>query len=152
MFTLVPSNFFSPSKQREALLEVAKIEDKSEVKHILIPQYGAVLVYSTDGDSVVCDPPIMADMLKRLPECAEYNKILCCMDNGELNIAIAQGKSLLVANSFRAQDFTTAEYYIFLCVKAQQINPEVSTICWMGKLSTEDKMSLYRYFKSVSLL
>lgn len=152
MFTLVPSNFFSPDKQREALSEVAKIEDHSEVKHINIPQYDTVLVYSTDGDSVVCDPPIMAEILKKLPECAEYNKILCCIDNGELNIAVAQGKSLLVANAFKVQDFTTAEYYIFLCVKAQQINPEVSTICWMGELSAEAKMSLYRYFKSVSLL
>jgi len=152
VFTLVPSNFFDPSRQREALSEVAKVEEGSKVEHIAIPQYDAILVYSVDGDSVVSAPPVIAEILQRLPSCPEYNKILCCFRDGRVNIAIAQGKSLLVANSFEAQDFTTAEYYIFLCIKSQQINPEVSTICWMGVLSTEEKMSLYRYFKSVSLV
>lgn len=148
MFTLVPSNFFNPGKEREALAGVARLEDDCAVRHIDIPQYDAVLVYSVDEDSVVSTPEI-AEILTRLPDCPAYNKILCSLRDGKLHIAIAQGKSLLLANCFKAQDFTTAEYYIFLAVKSLQINPEVSTICWLTPLEPAQEMSLYRYFKSV---
>lgn len=148
MFTLVPTNFFNPDKEREALAGVARLGEDCAVRHIDIPQYDAVLVYSVDGDSVVSAPEI-AGILDKLPDCPAYNKILCSLRGGRLTIAIAQGKSLLLANSFTAPDFTTAEYYIFLAVKSLQINPEVSTICWLTELEPEQEMSLYRYFKSV---
>ena len=151
MFTLVPTNFFNPDKEREALAGVARLGEDCAVRHIDIPQYDAVLVYSVDGDSVVSAPEI-AGILDKLPDCPAYNKILCSLRNGRLSIAIAQGKSLLLANSFTAPDFTTAEYYIFLAVKSLQINPEVSTICWLTELEPGQEMSLYRYFKSVIVL
>ena len=166
MFTLVPTNFFNPDKEREALAGVARLGEDCAVRHIDIPQYDAVLVYSVDGDSVVIpqydavlvysvdgdsvvSAPEIAGILDKLPDCPAYNKILCSLRNGRLSIAIAQGKSLLLANSFTAPDFTTAEYYIFLAVKSLQINPEVSTICWLTELEPGQEMSLYRYFKSV---
>lgn len=148
MFTLVPTNFFNPDKEREALAGVARLGEDCAVRHIDIPQYDAVLVYSVDGDSVVSAPEI-AGILDKLPDCPAYNKILCSLRDGRMSIAIAQGKSLLLANSFTAPDFTTAEYYIFLAVKSLQINPEVSTICWLTELEPGQEMSLYRYFKSV---
>lgn len=148
MFTLVPTNFFNPDKEREALEGVARLGEDCAVRHIDIPQYDAVLVYSVDGDSVVSAPEI-AGILDKLPDCPAYNKILCSLRDGRMSIAIAQGKSLLLANSFTAPDFTTAEYYIFLAVKSLQINPEVSTICWLTELEPGQEMSLYRYFKSV---
>lgn len=151
MFTLVPTNFFNPDKEREALAGVARLGEDCAVRHIDIPQYDAVLVYSVDGDSVVSAPEI-AGILDKLPDCPAYNKILCSLRDGRLTIAIAQGKSLLLANSFAAPDFTTAEYHIFLAVKSLQINPEVSTICWTTALDKSEEMSLYRYFKSVIVL
>ncbi len=151
MFTLVPTNFFNPDKEREALAGIARLGEDCAVRHIDIPQYDAVLVYSVDGDSAVSAPEI-AGILDKLPDCPAYNKILCSLRDGRLSIAIAQGKSLLLANSFTAPDFTTAEYYIFLAVKSLQINPEVSTICWLTELEPGQEMSLYRYFKSVIVL
>lgn len=148
MFTLVPVSFFNPDSARASLCEVSEIAPEAQVKYLEIPQYDAVLVYSTDEDSIDFIP-IIADVLRRLSECSEYNKILCAIEDDYLYLAIAQGKSLLFANSFKIQDFTTAEYYIFLAVKSLQINPEISTICFLTSLSEEEQMSLYRYFKSV---
>ncbi len=148
MFTLVPSNFFNPDNARKALAGVADIKEDAVVKYIEIPYYNAVLVYSLDEDSVV-NTPEMVDVLFKLPACTEYNKILCSYTGGVLYLGIAQGRSLLLANSFAAPDFTTAEYYIFLAVKSLQINPEVSTISWLSDLGDEEEMSLYRYFKAV---
>lgn len=96
--------------------------------------------------------PEIYDILVHLPECPEYNKILCSLKDGILHIAIAQGKTLLLANWFSAPDFTTAEYYIFLAMKSLQLNPEVSTITWRTPIDLEDEMSLYRYFKAVDRL
>ena len=91
-------------------------------------------------------------MLSKLPQCPEYNKILCSIRDNELSLAIAQGRNLLLANSWKVQDFTTALYYIFLAVKSLQINPEMSGICFLSRLGEEDEMLLYRYFKSVVTL
>lgn len=150
MFTLVPSHFFDPAGARQALSEVADLQEGDVVGHLDIPQYDAVLVYTTDGDSVVVDGiPEIGRLLQQLPECPEYNKILCSRIGDRLFLAIAQGKNLLLANSFPVRDFTTAEYYIFLSLKSLQLNPEISTICWRSPLDAEDEMSLYRYFKAV---
>ncbi|MCR4824113.1 MAG: DUF3822 family protein [Bacteroidales bacterium] len=148
MFTLVPSHFFSPASAREALAEVTDLKEGQNVGHLDIPQYDAVLVYTQDGDSVV-DTPEIYKLLMQLPDCPEYNKILCSRIGDRLFLAVAQGKSLLLANSFQAMDFTTAEYYIFLSLNSLQLNPEFSTICWRTELNAEEEMSLYRYFKSV---
>ncbi len=149
MFTLVPSQFFDPAAARDALAEVAELKEGTRIGHLSIPQYDAVLVYEADGDSAVVNPPAIAGLLSRLPDCPEYNKILCSLDGGRLDLAVAQGKSLLLANSFPAPDFTTAEYYLFLSLNTLQLNPEISTVCWLSPLSDTDEMSLYRYFKSV---
>lgn len=149
MFTLVPSQFFDPATARQALAEVAELGEGDQVAHLDIPQYDAVLVYVPDEDSIVDNTPEIYKLLMQLQDCPEYNKILCSRMDGCLYLGIAQGKSLLLANSFPAPDFTTAEYYIFLTLNTLQLNPEISTICWRTPLDAEDEMSLYRYFKSV---
>ena len=72
--------------------------------------------------------------------------------DGVLYLVIAQGRTLLLCNSFQAQDFTTAQYFIFLAMKKLQLNPEVSSICFRTPLAEEEELSLYRYFKSVEHL
>ena len=150
MFTLVPSQFFNPAAAREALAQVADLKDGDVVKHIDIPQYDAVLVYTPGEDSAVVEgTPEIYKLLRQLPCCPEYNKILCSIRGERLFLAVAQGKNLLLANSFPVRDFTTAEYFIFLSLKSLQLNPEISTICWRTPLDAEDEMSLYQYFKAV---
>ena len=148
MFTLVPSAFFDPASERAALAEVASLGEDAEVKHIEIPEYDVVLICTADEDSAVFGNE-MVRVLGRLGDCPEYNRILCSIRDGRLFIAVAQGRTLLLANAFEIQDFTTAEYYIFLSVKSLQINPEMSTVCWLSELDAEEEMSLYRYFKAV---
>ena len=148
MFTLVPSDFFDPAEERNALAEVADLKDTDKVNHTEITQYGAVLIYKEDEDSSVSSHP-MAALLQDLSAITDYNKILASRKADILYLAIAQGKSLLLANEYPARDFTTAEYYIFLAMKSLQLNPEISTICWKGELNAEEEISLCRYFKAV---
>jgi hypothetical protein len=113
-----------------------------------LPEFSAELVYSLSDE----DYPEMYYLLKKLSEIPEYNKILASYGDGVLTLVISQGDNLLLANTFQAADFTTAEYFLFMAVKKLQLNPEVSTVSFMTPLSGEEEMSLYRYFKAVESL
>ena len=165
---LVPAHFYDPATARQALAEVVKLRESDAVESVEVPSAGAVLIFSNSIDEslsrAICqtvyttagDPvrvlPELYYIVEALPRCPEYNKILCSYMDGWLHIAVAQGKSLLLANVFEAADFTTAEYFIFLVMKKLQLNPEVSTVCFRTPLQQEQEMSLYRYFKAVEVL
>ena len=162
---LVPSQFFSETSDAAMLAEVCTLNEGDPVEWVSVDDAAAVLVYSNAiGETlskVVSETVLMTDgskarplpemyyILKDLPRLSDYNRILASYVDGVLYLAIAQGKSLLLCNTYKAQDFTTAEYFIFLAMKKLQLNPEVSTICFRTPLDEEEEMSLYRYFKNV---
>lgn len=163
--TLVPANFFIPEQAHQTLLELSDLDDQEHVEYIEVPQLGAVLIYSnligetlskvisetvlrTDGTKARLLPE-MYFMLSSLSRMTEYNKILASYMDGVLYLVVAQGKTLLLCNSFQAQDFTTAQYFIFNAMKKLNLNPEVSTVVFRTRLSEDEEMSLYRYFKNV---
>lgn len=165
---LVPVLFFDSNSEREALMDVVSINADDEVRHIDIPEKAAVLVYSnsmgetlstvisgmvllTNGNSVPVLPELYF-LIKDIDKCQDYNKIFASYMDGFLHLVVAQGKTLLLANIFQAQDFTTAEYFIFLALKKLQLNPEVSTIVFRTPVSYDNEMSLYRYFRSVEVV
>lgn len=167
-FALIPSHFFRPEEARQALSEVVSLRDGDKVEAVPVPSFGAVLVFSNSIDeslSRVISQTVFTssgDQARVLPEayyllqglqsCGEYNKILASWRDGFLHLVIAQGRSLLLCNSYPAIDFTTAEYFIFLAMKKLQLNPEVSSIFFRTPLDPGEEMSLYRYFKSVEAL
>ncbi len=162
---LIPSHFHHPLHSRTMLEDVVHLSESDPVESVPVPEFAAVLIYSnaigeslskvisdtvlrTDGSKVKPLPELYF-MLKQIPDLSDYNKILASYMDGFLYLAVAQGKSLLLCNSFQAPDFTTAQYFIFLTLKKLQLNPEVSTICFRTPLTEDQEMSLYRYFKSV---
>ncbi len=163
--TLVPEQFFIPGKERESLAEVVGLKDGDVVDSVPVKAFGSVLLYSNSiGESLSSlisravlkvdgqSSPVLPELywlLESVPLCAEYNRILASYRDGYLHLVISQGKSLLLANVYKAMDFTTAEYFIFLAMKTLQLNPEVSTIRWRTPLTDAEEMSLYRYFASV---
>ena len=166
--TLVPAQFHSSEAEYEMLAEVVNMKKGESVENIEVPEYGAVLIYSNQtGETltrVVAETVLKSDgskarvlpityyMLKSLGSISEYNKILAAYMDGILYLALAQGGTLLLCNSFKAPDFTTAQYFIFLALKRLQLNPEMSTITFMTSLDEEQEMSLYRYFRSVDYI
>lgn len=148
--TLVPSNFYDDNCAGDYLAQVVDTAPSEPVHSAYLPEYNAYLVWSSGAPEG--EMPEMYNVLSDLKKCPDYNKILCSWDGAELCLAIAQGKTLLLANTYKAQDFTTVEYWIFLALRSLQLNPEISTICLRSAVSAEDEMSLYRYFKAVEIL
>lgn len=165
---LVPTAFFDEAKARETLSETVALGNDDEVGHIGLPEYAAELVYSlsigemlsrTISQAVLDEEgkaarilPEMYFILKDLQKVDEYNRIVASYAAGYLHLGISQGRNLLLANVFRAADFTTAEYFLFMAVRKLQLNPEVSSVYFRTPLKEEEMMSLYRYFKSVERL
>ncbi len=146
-FTLVPAPFFREASAHSLLSEVIHLDDSDTVGYIKVPQYDAVLVFSNaSGASLLPEIYYVLDSLK---DVQDYNKIVASWGYGRLCLAVAQGKSLLLCNSFDAPDFTTAEYFLFLVMKKLQLNPEVSTVYFRTPLTEEQELSLYRYLRSV---
>ena len=165
---LVPEQFYSPEAASGLLSEVVSLKEEDRVECVSVPEYGAVLLYSnsigetltrvvsetvmrTDG-SKAAPLPVMYYMLKSLGKIQDYNKIAAAYMDGVVYLALAQGSTLLLCNSFKAPDFTTAQYFIFLAMKKLQLNPEMSSISFMTHLDYEQEMSLYRYFRSVEYI
>ena len=163
--SLVPEQFHDVAADGQMLSNVADVEDGDPVSSIHVPEFAAVLQYSNNiGETLskvvsetVLDKagnktrplPEMYYMLRSVLDLPDYNKILASYMDGTLYLVIVQGRSLLLCNSFKAPDFTTAEYFIFLAMKRLQLNTEVSTIAFRTSLTEEEEMSLYRYFKNV---
>ena len=143
---LVPSSFYNEDCAREYIAQVVDISKDAEVNSVFMPQYDAYFIYSGDRK------PELYRVLDRLGTLPEYNKILCHWDGETLSLGIGQGKSLLLSNTYRAGDFVSVMYFVLLALKSLQLNPEMSTICFMSELSSDDKILLYHYFKSVSVL
>lgn len=162
---LVPRQFFSPEKARELLSETCILSDEDEINYIEVPQFASVMIFSpttgetlskaisntvlrTDGKTSPLLPELYW-LLQDFNEISDYNKVLASFADGRLFLAVGQGKSLLLCNSYEAADFTTGLYYIFMVLKRMQLNPEMTSIHFRTPLSEEDLFTLYRYFKSV---
>ena len=148
---LVPSAFFDAASAREILSRTVLLDKDEKIEYISLPEFSAELVYSLSVDIEPSEEsiPELYNVLKAVSGVAEHNKIVASYGDGVLSLAIAQGNDLLLANVFEAADFTTAEFFIFMAVRKLQLNPEVSTIHFLTPLSSDEEMSLYRYFRSV---
>ena len=165
---LVPKQFHRPGSARQLLAEIVEIADTDSVEYVDVPQFASVLVFSNSiGESlsrVISDMVLQTDgdkarplpelyhMLMALEQIQDYNKIMASYKDGYLYLVIAQGRTLLLCNAFQAQDFTTAEYFIFHAMKKLQLNVEMSTIHFRTSLTEDEEISLYRYFKNVEQL
>ena len=137
-----PSSFFNKSDAHSLLSELVTLNQNDTVKYIELPKYEAVLVYCNDLPSVL-------KLIKLLSNISDYNKVIVEIVDGSLNLVLAAGERLLLVNSYKVNDFTTAVYYIFAALKEFQINPEMTTIYHLGEFVYEQKEILYRYFLGI---
>lgn len=147
-YTLIPERFFSQESASRLLSKVVPLEKDDSVKHIELPEYKAVLVYTGEDASA----RLIADMVEASYKLDKYNKAVAHVGNGVVDVVVAEGRKLLLVNTFPAADDVTAQYFIFAALRQFQINPEVTTIYFMGEASDSIKEDLFRYFNSVESL
>lgn len=161
VFTLVPAPLFQKESQKEILSQVHHIEDMDEVMNIEIPEHDAVLVYAIPNaissrifkfQKKAKYTPMIYKMIRSVSSCTDHNKVFVHLSKGHIHIVAAEGDKLLLANSYKANDFITAQYYIFLVIKEVMFNPEFTTVQVFGALEKSQLKSLSKYFKGVTII
>ena len=143
-YTLVPKEFFNGDVQ--LLSQVVGVSPSETVKYVELPFFEAVLLFVPSAED---KEPVIYDLLCKLPQIQDYNKVLFCKEESALHLAIGAGDKLLLANSYEAKDFTTALYFIFAALNDFQINPRMTTLYYKGEVAYENQELLFSYFKGV---
>jgi len=146
-YTLVPKEFFNGDVQ--LLSQVVGVSPSETVKYVELPSFEAVLLFVPGPEG---KEPVIYDLLCRLPQIHDYNKVLFTIEGAVLHLTLGAGDKLLLANSYEAKDFTTALYYIFAVLHDFQINPRMTTLYYKGDLAYENMELLFSYFKGVEPL
>ncbi|MGN0191721.1 MAG: DUF3822 family protein [Candidatus Cryptobacteroides sp.] len=166
--TLVPKNFHIPGNERLLLSSVASVTDEDTVYTEMLPEQDAVLVWSPGAEAPLAGAvvqtlkssgcpdvrlvPEILRLLRLMPDLSRYNKVLCSYDGHILSLVVAEGRTLRLCSTFRADCFTTAEYWIFDAVKSFQFNMEVTDLFFATPLGEDEEISLCSYFRSVEMV
>ena len=148
-FTLVPETFFDKEKTYQILAEAVRLKETDKVYYKELPDQKAVLVYAAESEN---DLPPVAGLLDTLSRIADHNKVVAAVDGSCISIVIAAGDRLLLANAYPAPDAVTAEYFLFATLKQFQLNPQVTTVYFLGEAPRELLNDLFRHFKGVERL
>ena len=143
---MVPTRLCGEYGPRCFLSEVAPLDGAEKVHTVELPEYDSTLVYAGG------DVPELYNVLKALKRCPDHYKTVASIKDGWLHLAVAKGEELLFANVFKAAAFSTAQYFIFNVMKSLQMNLELSSVYFLSPLTREEKLSMYRYLKSVERL
>ena len=104
-YTLVPKEFFSEEAAAGLLSATVLLDEKDSVKNMELPSYEAVLVYTGDDSRALA----ISEMVKEAACIDKYNKVLARLGDGFVDILVAEGKKLLLVNTFPAADLVTAQ-------------------------------------------
>lgn len=146
-YTLVPKEFFNGDVQ--VLSQVVGVSSSETIKYVELPAFEAVLLFVPGENG---SKPVIYDLLCSLGKIGDYNKVLFCVKDSVLHLAIGTGERLLLANSYEAKDFTTALYFIFAALHDFQINPQMTVLYYVGDLAYENRELMFSYFKGVEAL
>ena len=160
-FTLVPASLYDKESEKQILSQIHKVEDMDEVMSIDLPEHEAKLIYAIPNSissrifkiqKKAKYTPIIYQMIKKVSEQKENNKVCIHFSKNHIHIVASERDRLLLANSFQASDFITAQYYIFFVIKEVMFNPEFTTLQIVGEIDKNQKKSLSKYFKGVNTI
>lgn len=159
-YTLVPTTFFSKEESEAILSEIHSMEKGDKVMSIELPQHEATMVFAIPEQIYATVSkiqreaiytPIVYHMINTLPQIEENNKVCVHFSDETVHIVAAERNQLLLANSYPAKDFVTAQYYIFLVIKEAMFNLQFTTIQLFGDITKGEKKGLTKYFKGVNI-
>ncbi len=130
------------------LNEIFNIAQNESIGNLELEQYNAVLYFAAEESDAT---PLIYHLLQQLQQTKEHNK-LCVSYNkkvGIVYVAAAQGDKLLLANSYKAADFTTALYFIMLATQQVMFNPHLTQVNVYGNIEPEDEALLNTYYKGI---
>lgn len=157
IFTLVPEELYTPELGRAALTEQFGLEGEYDFHHTLHEKANAVIAYALpacgEKGTGVCSKtyPFAVRLLQETEEIPGYNKVVFHynMERKLSHIIICTGEELKLANSFKADNFESALYFLFLSIQQLQMNPKQCIVRVCSGITSEQETIISRFFNGV---
>lgn len=155
LFTLIPVELYTPEFGKEALCNQFNLSDGYTFNGHRLNGTKAVLAYALKQEEVTAQGPQPEPFAIRLiEECGninEYNRVVfhysACKNLS--HTVIATGEELKMANSFKADSFESALYFLFLSIQQLQMNPRQCTVRVCSEITPEQEQTIARFFGGV---
>lgn len=145
IFTLIPAEVYTPANGKEALREQFSLGEDFTYSEQPVEKHNAVMAYA--GTT----PPFALRLIEECNAITNYNRVVFHY-SAEHNLShtiICTAEELKLANSFKAESFESALYFLFLSIKQLQINPKQCVIRVCSDISPAQEEIITKFFNSV---
>lgn len=146
-FTLIPKEVYTHELAGRILSDQFSMDMESQVGAFVLEKENAVVAFRQESRNGETCLPFVVKLLDEATQIDAYNKVVFhyLQEKGIAHIIIYTGEDLKLANSFKADSFESALYFLFLSIKGLQMNPKqcVVRVCWQ---ITSDQESVFAKF------
>ncbi|MBQ7773646.1 MAG: DUF3822 family protein [Bacteroidales bacterium] len=149
-FTLIPHEIYT----RERGIEALEGQFALQGEHVF-NEYGykdAVVAFALGKDIAGEDVyPFIVRLLEEAEGLEAFNKVVFHY-SGAGNVAhiiICTGEELKLANSFKADSFESALYFLFLSIQQLHMNPRQCTVRVCSGINEEQEATIAKFFNGV---
>lgn len=147
IFTLIPMEIYTPQSGEAALREQFSIDGEILYGEHYIKGHNAVMAYSG------VTPPFAIKLIEECSSISNYNKVVFHYSE-HLNLShtiICTGDELKLANSFKAESFESALYFLFLSIQQLQMNPKQCVVRVCSEITQSQQQIIKKFFNSVEI-
>ena len=157
IFTLIPRELYTPQTGETALEEQFSLESGYVFYSYLYEKGNAVVSYALPESITKEYPqieniyPLVVKLLHEANAIECYNKVIFhyCTTKRIAHIIICTGEELKLANSFKADSFESALYFLFLSIQQQQMNPKQCIVRVCSDIEPQQEETIKRFFNGV---
>lgn len=155
LFTLIPEELYTPQLGKEALCNQFNLkQEEYSFKECKLAEIKAVMAYAIHTQQKLSEGNIYPFAVKLIEECntlSQYNKVVFHFSNAQKlsHTIIATGGELKIANSFKADSFESALYFLFLSIQQLQMNPRQCIVRVCSPLTGKQEETIARFFSGV---
>ena len=153
-FTLIPKELYSREVGTAALKEQFSLDGGYIFNEYTFEQANAVVCYAYDEKYYnSCAPgelvyPFIVKLLDETRKIESYNKVIFhySKSKGISHTVICMGDELKLANSFKADSFESALYFLFLAIHQLQMNPKQCIVRVCSEITQEQEETISAFF------
>ena len=155
LFTLIPQELYTPELGKEALCSQFNINEEYSFNGHRLTGTKAVVAYAIKEDERAENgqhpEPFAIRLIEECSNIDEYNRVVFHYSSGKnlSHTVIAAGTELKIANSFKADSFESALYFLFLSIQQLQMNPRQCTVRVCSAITPQQEETIARFFNGV---
>lgn len=153
LFTLVPQELYTPQLGKEALCNQFNLKEGYTFKECRLAGTNAIMAFAlqTQQEETADTFPFAVKLIEECYSITGYNKVVFHYSNSKKisHTIIATGEELKIANSFKAESFESALYFLFLSIQQLQMNPRQCTVKVCSAITDEQEETIARFFSGV---